>query len=103
MTTNVDLDIAASLIRRDPTECKTCSYLANTVGEPLTSDTTDAQIASSLDDACAELSADTGCQSFLDAHGDELVTQLKNLGDDSACLEIEACTFEELGDVHDGN
>jgi hypothetical protein len=39
------------------------------------------------------------CQPFLDAHGEELIPQVKKLGDDEACMVIEVCTFEELSEV----
>lgn len=64
------------------------------------------QITSSLDDACTDLNGtekDVDCQSFLDAHGDELVPQVKTLGDDEACLAIEVCASQELADVHNGD
>lgn len=86
----------ASLLPQDPAECKTCSYLVNTVGKGIASNTTEAEITSSLDNACADLGADTNCESFLNAHRDELVPQIQELGDDEACLIIEMCTQDEL-------
>lgn len=69
-------------------------------------ESTEAQVASSLDDACTKVNEAEGvdCQSFLDAHEDELVPLVKKLfGDDVACQSIEVCTGEELGGVHDAN
>jgi hypothetical protein len=62
----------------------------------LTSDSTEAEIASALESFCADAAADINRQALLDAHEDELVPQVQKLGDDQACVVIEVCTQEEL-------
>ena len=84
---------------------KICSVLVTDAAEDLTAESTEAQVASSLDDACTKLNEAEGvdCQSFLDAHEDKLVPLVRKLGDDVACQSIEVCTGEKLGDAHDAN
>jgi hypothetical protein len=96
---HIDIVLTASLLRRDELERQICTTLSGKAIESITDESTDAQIATYLDDACTGLNQREGvdCQPFLDAHEDELIAIYKHIrGAEESCLAIEVCTVNTL-------
>jgi hypothetical protein len=80
---HIDIVLTASLLRRDELERQICTTLSGKAIESITDESTDAQIATYLDDACTGLN--------------QLIAIYKHIrGAEESCLAIEVCTVNTL-------